>query len=52
MTPNPALLSGFEHIAHPENCYNVRAQNGPDRGGCTPQPGPDLSASLNLTEEH
>lgn len=32
--------------------YNERAQNGPGNAVLEHRPGPDLSASLELTEEH
>jgi hypothetical protein len=47
-TTNVQVRGGFGRRMR----YNVRAQNGPGIAVVEHRPGPDLSASLDYTEEH
>ncbi len=56
MRTKPAPLSqiGPRRLPHSSirSRYHVRAQNGPGIAVVEHRPGPDLSASLDYTEEH
>lgn len=49
---NPCQPQGLQGRSDTQTRYNVRAQNGPGIAVVEHRPGPDLSASLELTEEH
>lgn len=48
----PALLHGFDPDSGVDPRYHKRAQNGPGIAVVEHRPGPDLSASLDVDEEH
>lgn len=52
MSTNPAQPLGSGRLIDGANWYPVRAQNGPGIAVVEHRPGPDLSASLERTEEH
>lgn len=52
MTLNHCQPRGAARRIDAANWYPVRAQNGPGIAVVEHRPGPDLSASLELTEEH
>jgi hypothetical protein len=56
MTENPAQPRGLGRFRvrdfDTETWDNVGAQNGPGIAALERRPGPDLSASLDTTEEH
>jgi hypothetical protein len=52
MSDFPCQQSRSEHISGVPICYHKRAQNGPGIAVVEHRPGPDLSASLDYTEEH